>query len=342
MKKKPFVIPFFLTLSLFIVFSLTADAVQSYLTIDTEKKCSLSLTYHLKDEYFEGMEIQIFYAAYVSPDVKFKLSESFDRYPINIDAITSQTEWDSVASTLNSYIIADNIIPAQEKITDKKGTVKFDELTAGLYLVRWTKNQTKDTISGFEPFMICVPNLDDNNEWDYDIDCYPKPGEPEKPTNEEIEYKVVVLWDDLGFEDQRPDSVQVEVFKDGVSVGIYTITADDNWSFIWTTIDDGSVWTVAEYVTGLKYDVTVTRFGNVFTIVNYYRDSHKPNNPDDTVSYYTNNNSQSNRTDNNTITKPLKTGRRSNEIFYLIFMCGLSVILTVLSVLWGRRNKDEE
>ena len=335
-----------------IMFAFSAAALQTYSPIDTERECSLKLTYHSKEKYFEGMEIQIFHVADVSSDSKYTLTDTFKAYPININAITSQTEWDSAASTLTAYIIADSVSPTQKSVTDKNGIVRFTDLKTGLYLVRWTKNQTKDTIYGFEPFMIALPSLDDNAEWTYDVDCYPKPGEPDTPTNEEIEYKVVVLWDDLGFEDQRPDSVQVEVFKDGVSVGIYTVTELENWTFTWTAIDDGSVWTVVEYVTGLKYDVTVTRFGNVFTIVNYYRGTAESRKPDNKNSYYTNSNntnsrntgyynsSQTIRYDSNI--NPLKTGTHSNSLVYLMVVSIISGIISVTLAVNGRRLNDDQ
>ena len=240
-----------LIFTLFVVlimsFAVHAHAVQTYKPIETDRQCSLQLTYHSQDKYFEGLEIQIFHVADVSSETKYSLTEQFRSYPVNINAISSQTEWDTAASTLLSYITADSVSPAQEKITDKNGIVKFSGLKTGLYLVHWTKNKTKDNVSGFEPFIMAVPNLDDNGNWNYDIDSYPKPGKY-TPTNKEIEYRAVVLWNDSGFEKQRPDSVQIEVFKNGESVGIYTVSENENWTCRWTAVDDGSEWTVVEHI----------------------------------------------------------------------------------------------
>lgn len=329
------------------LFSVSAGAAQKYPPIETERKCSLKLTYHSKDTYFEGMEIQLFHAANASPETKYTLTDTFKSYPVDINATISQTEWNSLASTLTAYVTADAVTPTQEKTTDKNGAVRFKDLSAGLYLVRWTKNQTKDIVNGFEPFLIAVPNLNDNGTWEYDIDCYPKSGDYTKPTNEEIEYKAVVLWNDTGFENQRPDSVQIEVFKDGVSAGVYTISSSDNWTFTWKTIDDGSEWTVVEHVTGLKYNITVSRKGNVFTIVNYYRGAsqspqpEKPNNTNNSANY--NNNSQYTRNENqNSNLNPLKTGDNSEYLYYIAVISIVSGIISVNLAIYGRRINDDE
>ena len=308
-------------------FSLSANAAQTYKPVDTGRKCSLQLTYHARDKYFEGLEIQIFHVADVSSETKYSLTSQFQSYPVNINAISSQTEWDSIASTLTSYIIADAIKPTQEKITDKNGMVKFSNLKTGLYLVRWTKNKTEDNVSGFEPFMMAVPNRDEKGNWNYDIDSYPKPGDY-TPTNKAIEYRVVVLWSDSGFEDQRPDSVQIEIFRNGESVGIYTVTAEDNWSYRWKAIDDGSEWTVVEYVSGLKYDITMSKYGNVFTIVNYYGEEEQSSNLRQI----------SVRSDENYNPSPIKTGDNYDIVYFIVAIGAFSGILSFILLAAGRRR----
>ena len=312
----------------FMSFSVYVYAAQSYQPIETERRCSLRLTYHYEDKLFEGLEIQLFHAADVSKNKEYTLSTAFRDVPVNINAVSSQAEWDSIASTLTAYTLSNSISPTQEKITDKNGVVRFTDLTTGLYLVRWTKNKTGDNVSGFEPFIISVPNINDDGSWNYEINALPKPGK-NSPTNKEIEYRAVVLWDDAGFENQRPDNVQIEVFKNGKSVGIYTISSRENWTYKWTALDDGSVWTVVEKGIGAEYEITISQYGHVFTIVNHFSKETTP--PD----------SQSSKPNPDGHSAPLRTGDDPAILFYTLIVLILSASLSVILITYKRGESHD-
>ncbi len=320
-----------------------ANAVQTEKAVDTNRKCSLRLTYHSQNKYFEGLRIQIFHIADVSLKTQYTLTPQFQSYPVDINGISSQTEWDEAAFTLTSYITAESVSPAAEKVTDKNGVVRFTDLKTGLYLVRWTKNQTKDNVSGFEPFIISVPGLDDKGDWIYDIDSYPKPGK-NTPTDKETEYRAVILWSDRGYEDQRPDSVQIEIFRNGKSMGVYTLSSKDNWTYRWKAKDDGSEWTVVELDAGRKYNVTISEFGNVFTIVNHY--SGEEQSSDDKEQSKEPYDGDISRPvidpDEKTTPEPLKTGDSAETALYVLTIAALSGMLLFILFASGRRKRYDK
>ena len=309
-------------------FSVDTRTVQTYQPIETERRCSLRLTYHHGDKLFEGLEIQIFHAADVSENKEYTLSTAFRDLPVNINAVSSQSEWENIASTLTAYTLANSISPTQEKNTDQNGAVKFTDLPVGLYLVRWTKNETEDQVSGFEPFIISVPDINDDGSWNYDINALPKPGKY-APTNQETEYRAVVLWDDEGFEAHRPDHVQIEVFKDGKSVGIYTVSARENWTCKWTALDDGSVWTVVERGIGAEYEITVSQYGKVFTIVNHFSEETPRQD------------SRSSKPDLGDNSSPLRTGDDPAILIYTLVVLILSASLSVILIAYKRGESHD-
>ena len=105
-------------------------------TLETEKECSLSLSYKIEDRKFENLEISIDRIASVMPDGTYVMVAPYSSYPVNIHGITSQTEWKNTAETLMSYVVADKVVPYRTGQTDEEGCVLFTGLETGLYLVR--------------------------------------------------------------------------------------------------------------------------------------------------------------------------------------------------------------
>ena len=264
------------TVLLAVIFAVSTVAYVSAAEINSpivaDASGSLSLTYKSGDKVLAGQDIEAYHVASVSSNAEYTLTPAFKDYPVNVKGITSQNEWNDVTATLNAYILSDSVAPTKHGTTDSNGKVTFDNLDTGLYLIRRASNGSSDAISGFDPFIISVPSLDDSGDWIYDIDSYPKPGSY-VPTGDEIEYKTVVLWDDAGHESERPANVGIKVSKNGNPVKTHTVSPDNNWSCKWNATDDGSEWTVVETGAGNKYDTTVSKSGNIFTVINHYKDN---------------------------------------------------------------------
>ena len=120
---------FALALSLLGVHSLAA-------LLDTEHPCSLTLDYTMGEVAFHGLEIKIYRVAQFLPSGNCQTVPPFDRYPVRINGITSQTEWQSVASTFLAHIAADQLAPTATQTTAADGSVVFSGLQTGLYLVQ--------------------------------------------------------------------------------------------------------------------------------------------------------------------------------------------------------------
>lgn len=247
--------------------------------INVNKHCSLNICYTKNNVYFKNIEIQLYHVADVSSNHVYTLTDKFKKYPVEMSNVSSQTEWNSTAVTLESYIIADAIIPTQTSVTDENGIAAFKDLKVGMYLVRSVITTQNNKIYKFGTFLISMPNINDG-KLEYNVEAFPKcevlesPDDP--PSNNRIKFKAVKQWADSGNSDKRPSSVQIEIFKNGVSVETQTLSNNNDWMYTWTAEDDGSNWTVVERNVPKGYTVTSVPYGFTFVLTNYCIDTPKP------------------------------------------------------------------
>lgn len=253
---------------------LTVHALES---IDPEREATLTLYYTKNDLYFSNMEIRIFRVAEAHPDGSFDLIPPYSGYPINIHGITSQTEWDEAADTLEAYIAANQVPPTQAAYTDEAGTVHFSELKPGLYFVSEARADTKDSICVFRHFLIYLPTPRDDGSYLYDTEAKPK-GDIHLPP---VEYTVTKLWKDGNHASDRPAEISVGVYLDGVLQETLLLNASNNWTASWQVSGEQTgKWTVAELNIPQPYSVSIVERGSAFTIINTYPSD--PETPPDT------------------------------------------------------------
>ena len=230
-----------------------------------EQSSSLTLQYVHDGQGQEGLGITSYRIAELLPDGTYALTGAFTEYPVNITGVTSQAEWREIASTLAAYAAADGIRPTCTGITDEMGTIVFEDILPGMYLTLSVKS---DTVR-FETFLTAVPRPTEDGAYRYDVTAVPKYEPiPTEPSPEPVEYSVVKLWKDTGYTEYRPESITVDILKDGKFHESQELSSENNWSYRWTAPDDGSIWQIAEREVPEGYTVTVTENGTVFYLTN--------------------------------------------------------------------------
>lgn len=276
-----------------------ARAASTAEPIDTEQRCTLTISYRRDGTAVSGLQVKLYQIAEVSPDFQYTLTALFSSAGLALNGITSVGEWNVIRSTLESRILADGIAPSCTAATDLMGQICFDELTPGLYLA----------VSGpaprgirFDPALIALPGLGADGGWQYHLSVAPKgeitppsgpnPAPDPTPTPDPspdpdpsspltpghgtmIQLKVLKLWkDDSGWD--RPQSVDVEIFRDGVSNQIMTLSEDNHWSYSWATEDDGADWMVVERNVPKGYTVAVEERAGAFILTNTWQPEEIP------------------------------------------------------------------
>lgn len=259
MKKR--ILPLLLLACLVISLSTTALAVP----LDPDAQAQLTLHYKKEGKAFSNLQIAIYRVAEAKADGSFLLIAPFSAYPVNIHGITEQEQWKHIATTLDAYLVADQVQPDRQAQTDETGTVCFTNLQTGLYLVREVVAEDADGTYVFNRIMVYLPTPQPDGSYTYAVDAKPKCTEfvPKR------QYMVTKLWQDANNRTQRPQAVTVAIYRDGALQETQILSAANNWSYTWTVSgEDKSQWSVAEQDVPDMYKVTVQQNGSVFSIIN--------------------------------------------------------------------------
>ena len=270
-------------LSLLLVFMLLPVSALAVGRIDLDQ----DVTYQDHGTPLSGAVFNIYLVATVNAYGELETTEQFKIFNVDIPGKADDT-WRALASTLEGYVLRDNIAATDSGKTDRNGQIAFPtggkRLTAGLYLVLGERHTQDGYRYDATPFMVMLPSLDkENNVWSYDVAVSPKFDRSKIPGSsgdDTITRKVLKLWEDKGQEKGRPEEVIVQLLRDGKVFDTVTLNAANNWRYTWTALDNGYSWTVVEKETD-NYTVEVTQEGITFVVKNTHNEdiSDEPTTP---------------------------------------------------------------
>ncbi len=271
---------------------------------------SITVHYLHGEDAISDVPVSLYYVAQWNSQYKFEFCGDFKDCSVEINKIRTAEEWDAVAETLRYYTAAYAIEPMAEDKSGSDGTALFSELDTGVYLAVTAQVRDGDTVLIYKPALVSVPGQNTRGEWEYDIDVYPKHSEY-TPSMGEITLRAEKQW--LGdYSSIRPDSIEIAVAHNGVVEYRETLSEVNNWSFVWSCIDDGGEWSVVESGVPAGYSAKVERLDNTFVITNSYND----------------------RSSN-----PPQTGDDSNLEMWAVTMSAAGLGLILIAVYGKRRNE---
>ena len=286
----------------------TTDSAEPILT---DKECSLTLTYSHEKTVFENVNVKLYKIAVVTSDYQYTLSPAFKDSALNLNGIKSVGEWNIVRSTLETYIVANKIEADFNAVTNKLGNAEFEALKTGMYFTLTEQIVKDDYTYFFDSALVELPKLGLDGVWQYNVAVNLKseflpPIEPD----EVKEFKILKLW--KGDNDSiRPEKIEAEILHNGKSYKKVTLSKDNNWSYSWTTQDDGAIWKVIERNVPSGYVATVYDRDNSFVLTNTFEDGdERPPTP--------------------------QTGDTSNVMLYVILMIVSGVMMIILGIMRKR------
>lgn len=242
----------------------TSDAKEPILT---DKDCSLSVTYKYDTTVFSGQTLKLYKIADVTEDASYSLTNSFKSSNLVLNGIRTSGEWNVIRKTLETHIIANEVEPIHTGTTDNRGQVDYLGLEPGLYLVSSLRVAYQNSSCIFDSSLVALPGLESDGTWNYQTSINAKPEVlPTKSPEENIQYKVLKVWKDD--KESRPQSIEIEIFKDETSVNKVILSEDNNWCYRWNTKDNGSQWTVVERNIPKGYTMTMVERGTTFVLTN--------------------------------------------------------------------------
>lgn len=307
-KRRIAIIALVLCLCLMPLSAFAVSTTDAKTPIDTEKACSLTISYGYGETLFPGQRVKLYKVADVSADSQYTLTKPFATSGLILNGVQTNGEWDTIRTTLEACVLADSIAETATAVTDALGQAKFSQLTPGLYLA--SGMVVAETCS-FESALVALPGLDAESHWQYAVTVAAKPDILTQP-DADLQMKVLKLWQGDEGRTDRPRSIEVEIFRNGESYETITLSEENHWSYTWTAKDDGSIWNVVERVIPKGYTVTVAEQDTTFVLTNI---RNTPGNP------------------------PPATGDSANILLYVVLMLLSGGMLIILSILGKRKSQ---
>lgn len=257
MSKKLFKIIGSLTLALTMLFSLNMTAF-AYTLLDTDKTGSITVSPQSGQSL--GTSLTLYRVADVvvdDADQKYELTSDFADSAADL---TSLDDSAGLAQTLYEYAQAKKL-SGESKDVSGDGTVKFENLPLGLYLIV----QEAASVGGsvVNPFLVSVPAAnEDETGWIYDVTADPK-----AESYELVDVTVHKVWNDGKKTDSRPSSISVSMYKDEALLDTVTLDSANDWSYTWSGLEKSDGYSVSE-ADVKNYAATYSQSGYDFTITN--------------------------------------------------------------------------
>ena len=243
-------------ITLFFGFMITVGAKGNH-TVDFSRKGSIEVTLHemSEDTYVEGAEITIYKIADAYLDgvnLAFKYTDEFSSCSVSLDDLTI----DDLSKKITLCVKPESI--GTSLITNDFGTVIFNDLDLGLYLVSQTNKV--EGYSNIDSFLVQIPKFIDNS-WTYDIIANPK-----TDIYKEIDLVVNKVWNTDS--NKLPEKVEIELLLDGEVIDTVILNSTNKWTHTFKNLEKSDKYSVREINIPKGYKVSYTNNEYIFTVTN--------------------------------------------------------------------------
>lgn len=232
-------------------------------TASAVDNCSVTLECVVNKEALSGVEWKAYRIGSRNPYGGFVLEGDFAKYPVTLDDMSSTAIAD-VAYTLETYALKDNLKPDAKGKTNSKGSLTFDNLRTGIYLLSSDNFSTKDYKYQSQPAIIELGGFEENN-----VTVKPKFTVTPIPKPQKVTYSVRKVWINDSTENTRPTSISVELYKDGALNKTVVLNSSNGWYYEWES-DKNSTWRVLESSIPFGYTVNYSVSSTEYLIQNTF------------------------------------------------------------------------
>lgn len=252
-----------LLLSLIMLFSVDNIYALSSNVVDFSHKGSIQITLYEKNdnEKIEGSELTIYKVADAREkdhNLVFEYVKELEGCPVSLEELESAT----VSSEIEKCIPSD--MTGIAKVTDNDGSVKYEDLDLGLYLVKQTNKV--EGFSKIDSFLVMIPKVIDN-KWVYDVEATPK-----TDIIRVINIDVKKVWNTSTSNTNHtiniPKSITVELLLNDEVIDTVTLSKENDWKYTWIDLEKSDMYTVREKNVPKGYTVTYQKEDNSFIVTN--------------------------------------------------------------------------
>lgn len=213
----------------------------------------------------------------------FTVIAPFDGYTESISSLQKLSSLDAdeqrtLASTLEAVVKRDKLAATYSGKTDEQGNLVWSEAAGGIYLILGENTRDETYIYKPAPILVSIPCKDaagaESNHAVVDGVKFEK-----EPLENHVSHKVLKLWKDEGNESKRPETLSVQLLRDGVLYETVVLNAENGWSYSWDKLSAGYSWSVVEAEVPKGYAMTVVKNGATFVLENTYEEETPPTPP---------------------------------------------------------------
>ena len=216
---------------------------------------------------FDGVTFDLYHVAVRQQDGTLTATEAFADYQLNLNT----SEFRDIARMLAGYVTRDAVTPTAS-CTTAQGVCSFRGLADGIYLVLGAQTSANGHLYSPIPVLVEVSKIDMSVNMKSDQT-------PEEPGPDPVSCTVEKVWCGNG---THPESVTVQLLKDGSVYEEVILNAGNNWRYTWSQLDGASSWQVVEADVPEGYVVSVVQNGLEFKIINTLDTPVPPPSSDDT------------------------------------------------------------
>ena len=194
-------------------------------------------------------------------DVKFCMHN----VNVEMNGLTAQ-ELRNLANVLETKVMLKGQKPLSTAISNKKGMVKWENVENGTYLITGEEVIRNEKLYKPAPILVEI----EDNEVTIGVKYF------ERLIKKEIDINVVKVWDDEGYQEKRPEEVEVWLLRNYKVYKKIELNRDNNWVYTWKGLDARSVWKVIEGDVPEGYTMSVEEDDYEFVITNTYKEESTP------------------------------------------------------------------
>lgn len=227
-------------------------------TVDFTKEGSITVTLleETEKEPIEGTEITLYKIAIVKEEnhqLRLKPIDELSVCNLELNDLSNQ----ELINDIETCII-DKEIPKYKEVTNDYGSVKFDNLKLGLYLVKQTNIQKG--YSTIDSFLTIIPQ-EIENIWTYDIEAIPK-----TEIFKTMDLTVKKVWNNNS--NKIIEYVKINLLKGKEVIDTVKLSKENNWMHTWIDIPKSDEYNVIEIDIPKDYQATYRFENNIFTVTN--------------------------------------------------------------------------
>lgn len=244
-----------------VLLSLTCCAVFA----ESVVQCTLNIEYVHEATPVSGAQFRLYRIADMDKKLNLTYVGVFADLELDADGLVEAVE------DLHTRVVNTGAAAEISLTTDELGQASVSNVASGAFLLVAEPTTIGSSVYHVDKQIVFLPNRwAEGSEPETELTLHPK--STKLPTGTElIKVKVVKIWDDKAYEDQRPRNITVRLLRDGKTVSTVTLSESNQWSHTWTNLMPNARWTVEENVPK-GYVVTVQENDHVFSLINHRKD----------------------------------------------------------------------